>query len=111
MNEYPAVAGHQLYDVDATQIGEGHLVYVCDLYFRQLGAAIEYAKQHPLSFTLLASEYTEFGLRNGLTWLGSADEHLLDERLTHAQRLWLVEFCRRWQSVAEFEAEEESRDG
>lgn len=107
--EYPAVAGHQLRHIVSQRWGD--LVHVgnTDMAYRTLGAAVAYAKEHPLTYDHLCSEYRSFGIKHDITWLGSADEHLFDERLTDEQRLWLVEFCRRWESIAEFEAEEESR--
>lgn len=48
---------------------------------------------------VLVREYVKWNAEQGLT-LGSADEHLFDEGLTHAQRTYLRDFCRRWEAVA-----------
>lgn len=105
-NEYPAVAGHQLRHVISDRWGS--LVHIgnTDRAYTKLEDAERYARDNPLTYEILISEYRTFGIDNGITWLGSADEHLFDERLTDRQRLWLIEFCRRWESIAQFEAEE-----
>lgn len=65
------------------------------------GAAPEYIAIHleataPVSCCgPLVDEYMAWMKRHGLT-LGSADEHLNDENLTHAQRDWLDLFVQRW---------------
>lgn len=46
----------------------------------------------------LTAEYEEWLRLQNLT-LGSADEHLFDERLTADQRLWLCYFSRRWDDM------------
>jgi len=46
----------------------------------------------------LIEEYELWNKENGLN-LGSADEHLWDERLTPAQRVWLADYCQRWETV------------
>jgi hypothetical protein len=43
---------------------------------------------------------------NGVN-LGSAHEHLFDDDLTDDQRLWLRDFCARWEAAEE--AHRESR--
>lgn len=50
------------------------------------------------AFDTLTAEYQTWQREQGLT-LGSADEHLFDEKLTDAQRAWLLEFCRRWEQA------------
>lgn len=44
---------------------------------------------------LLTAEYVTWNEAQGLS-LGSADEHLFDNRLTLAQLKWVRDFCERW---------------
>lgn len=98
----PIIAGHQLSVVVDGRFGPlvriGRTVHA----FRTIPEAIEYAEHHPVTLNELISEYQAFNLREGLQ-LVSADEHLFDERLSPSQRLWLVDFIRRWDSVCEHE--------
>lgn len=48
------------------------------------------------AFDRLTREYQTWMQANGLK-LGSAGEHLHDESLTEAQRLWLRDFSQRWE--------------
>jgi len=107
LNEYPAIAGHQLRHVISQRWGDLIQVGDTDRAYVNLDEAMRDARSNPLTYAILEIEYRTFGLKHRITWLGSADEHLVDPRLTDAQRLWLVEFCRRWQSIAEFEREQE----
>ncbi len=86
----PIIAGHQIRI--AFRVGN------TDVAFDTICAAIDYAGEFPVTFAELTAEYNIFNLENSLH-LGAADEHLFDERLTDEQRLWLVDFCRRWKSV------------
>jgi hypothetical protein len=45
----------------------------------------------------LIEEYKEWNEAQGLN-LGSADEHLFDDNLTLDQRVWLLNFSRRWET-------------
>jgi hypothetical protein len=56
----------------------------------------------------LIREYEEWNAAQGLN-LGSADEHLFDDDLTHEERKWLGDFCRRWEAAAKQEREEFSK--
>lgn len=47
----------------------------------------------------LCEEYAAWNKEQGLT-LGSADEHLFDESLTPSQRMWIRDFCRRWEEAS-----------
>ena len=47
----------------------------------------------------LTAEYQAWQRQQGLK-LGSADEHLFDENLTEAQRVWLQAFSRRWEGAS-----------
>ncbi|MCH2220203.1 MAG: hypothetical protein MK097_07760 [Dechloromonas sp.] len=51
----------------------------------------------------LIREYAEWNEAQGIS-LGSADEHLFDERLTDEQRAWLHRFCERWDAAEDTEA-------
>jgi hypothetical protein len=44
----------------------------------------------------LTAEYHRWMLGQGLD-LGSPDKHVFDEALTPAQRIWLADFCLRWE--------------
>jgi hypothetical protein len=44
----------------------------------------------------LRAEYHRWMLGQGLD-LGSPDKHVFDEALTPAQRIWLADFCLRWE--------------
>ena len=44
----------------------------------------------------LTAEYHRWMLGKGLD-LGSPDKHVFDEALTPAQRIWLADFCLRWE--------------
>lgn len=50
----------------------------------------------------LIGVYEAFSAHIGLE-LGSADEHLHDERLTEAQRIWLVRFINLWEQSQSLE--------
>jgi hypothetical protein len=52
----------------------------------------------------LITEYEEWNRTNGLS-LGSADEHLFDERLNKAQQAYLQGFSRRWERAEQREHE------
>lgn len=110
-NELPVVAGHVLREVFSMRWG--YLVHVggTTMAYKTVGAASAYARQHPLAFEDLIREYGEFGRKANIGPMGSADEHLFDERLSDEQRLWLVDFVRRWESVAEFNQEESHDHG
>lgn len=111
-NEYPAVAGHQLHHMVDPRFGDLIRVGNTDRAYTALGDAVRDACENALGYDQLGLEYATWALHHRLTWLGAADEHLFDDRLTDEQRLWLVELCRRWRSVAEFEAlQEEMRRG
>lgn len=60
----------------------------------------EYRAQIEADLNALTGEYHEWLATNNLTDLGSADEHLFDERLTDAQRAWIRDFSRRWEDAA-----------
>jgi hypothetical protein len=105
--EYPAVAGHQLHHMVDPHFGDLIRVGNTDRAYTRLGDAVRDACTNALTYDILGLEYLAFAVQHRLTFLGAADEHLFDDRLTDEQRLWLIEFCRRWQSVAEFEAEQE----
>jgi hypothetical protein len=107
--EYSAVAGHLLYDVFSMRFGYLIAVGKTDRAFKSFDEAKAFAKRHPLTTSHLASEYQSFNLAHDLK-LGSADEHLFDENLTDEQRLWLVDFCRRWDSAVAFEDDTYGRD-
>jgi hypothetical protein len=47
----------------------------------------------------LAKEYSDWNEAQGLS-LGSADEHLFDEKLTAEQRAWLRDFSERWDGAS-----------
>ena len=53
-----------------------------------------------MSIRALIGEYGNWLRSQGLE-LGSADEHLFDTALTSAQRLWLHDFCARWDAELE----------
>ena len=44
----------------------------------------------------LKAEYHRWMLGQGLD-LGNPDKHVFDETLTPAQRIWLADFCLRWE--------------
>lgn len=48
----------------------------------------------------LIAVYTNFNIAEGLN-LGSADEHILDEDLTHEQREWLKRFVAVWERATD----------
>jgi hypothetical protein len=50
----------------------------------------------------LTREYAEWNKAQGLN-LGSADEHLMDARLTSEQREWLMHFCARWEDAEQLD--------
>ena len=49
----------------------------------------------------LIEVYTNFNIAQGLD-LGSADEHMDDENLTHEQREWLKRFVAVWERAASY---------
>lgn len=51
----------------------------------------------------LCDEYATWCKRIGVE-LGSADEHLTDERLTPSQRVWLRDFVERWDAAVSDES-------
>lgn len=95
----PIIAGHVLRKVLSQRWGLLYHVGRTDRAFKTIEEAIDYAGDNPVTFSMLISEYQTFCLNNDLQ-LGSADEHLFDENLTDEERLWLVDFCARWESVA-----------
>lgn len=50
------------------------------------------------AFSALVEEYTAWNKAQGLD-LGSADEHCYDEDLTEEQRVWVRDFCERWNAM------------
>jgi hypothetical protein len=101
----PIIAGHQLHYVNGGRWGRLIHVGKTEMAFRDINDAIDYAGANPVTFAMLESEYQTFNLRHHLK-LGSAEDHLFDEMLTDSERLWLVDFVRRWKSVAENEGAE-----
>ena len=50
----------------------------------------------------LCAIYIAWNAEQGLN-LSSADEHVLDETLTDAQRNWLIDFSTQWDCAADYE--------
>ena len=67
---------------------------VRDVVRRIVAKAIQMRSRESVRNELI-EEYRNWNRAQGLN-LGSADEHIHDERLTHAQRDWLRDFNRRW---------------
>ena len=61
---------------------------------------IRLAVERP-ALSQLIVEYRNWITAQGLPNLGSADEHHHDETLSEAQRTWLKDFSRRWDSAEE----------
>ena len=62
------------------------------------GGSVNVRLEKP-AIALLIQEYEAWNAAQGLN-LGSADEHLFDATLTAEQRMWLTDFCERWDHAA-----------
>ncbi len=107
-DELPIVAGHRLRVVVSQRWGQLIAVGRTRQAFRAIESAEQWARENPETFESLSKEYEAFCVAHKLILEKPADEHFYDDSLTVTQRLWLINFARRWQSVAEFESEQDA---
>lgn len=100
-DDLPAVAGHKLRAFLTERWGVLVRVGITDAAFTTLDAAVRHARDNPLSYDQLTEEFRAFGILSGFRE-GDAEELLMHPGLTDEQRLWLVDFVHRWQSIADY---------